>query len=159
MEAKELSPQLLFNLKSLHHLNPKQTMNKYLRNIIILVLPFLIVILVNEYSRSKMHSGGYFFKGITPMNSGHNMPGQCNWSCHNNTAYCKTNHVHFLKPYFDIVDPVYFGMIKVLKGTGNYQIANIIFLMFLWPIFMFVLLIKSIDLFIANKALKKMKKL
>ena len=133
-------------------------MNKSLRNLIIFTIPFLIMILVNETVRTKKNEKGYSYKGVFTMNSARQMEVKCSWSCHNNTAYCKANHVHLLKSYINITDHYYFGIIKTLKATGNYQIANIIFLMILWPLIMLVLLVKSIDLITKIKVLKKQKK-
>jgi len=41
---------------------------------------------------------------------------------------------------------MYFGMIMFLKGFGNYGLANIVFLVIGWPMFMWFLLIGCIGL-------------
>lgn len=70
----------------------------------------------------------YHRRGITAINSVIKTPKKCSWHCHNDTGYCKIHHVKFLKPYFEYTDPVYFGIIKSLELTGDYRLANIIFL-------------------------------
>jgi hypothetical protein len=122
-------------------------MNKNLRNFFILILPFLTMVLVNEIVRFNTKEKGYTYKGITAINSVSRTPTKCTWYCHNNTSYCRDNHVKILKPYFRLVDPVYFGIIKLLKSSGNYGLANIVFLVILWPLIMFILLTKSLNLY------------
>ncbi len=116
------------------------------RNLFILIIPFFLMILINEYSRVDIKWQGYNFKDVSVMNSSKKTTKECTWNCQNNTAFCKSNHVKYLKSYFSYIDPIYFGMIKFLKSTGDYQVANIIFLMFIWPLVMFVLIINSLSL-------------
>ena len=120
-------------------------MRKRTRNLFIFIMPFFLMILINEYSRVEKKGQGYQFKGVSVMNSAEQATKECTWNCHNNTAFCKSNHVKYLKTYFSYIDPIYFGMIKSLKSTGDYQVANIIFLMIIWPLVMFVLFIKSLS--------------
>jgi hypothetical protein len=123
-------------------------MKNYKRLLLILVVPFLLMILVNEFMRTTLKDKPYSISGITAMNSAVPTKEKCNWNCHNNTKYCKQHHVKLVKPYFNVVDPVYFGMIGLLASTGNYGLANIIFLVILWPLFMAVLLAKVINGFL-----------
>jgi hypothetical protein len=95
-----------------------------------MLIPILMVIGVNEYSRQPSESKPYHQLGIETLNS--------------NTTYCKRHHVAFMKPYFHFSDPVYFGIIDLLKSSGNYAGANIIFLVLLWPLLMYWLLIKVV---------------
>lgn len=111
-----------------------------------MVLPFLMMVIVNELVRPSLKEKPYSSHGVTAMNSAKVDKGKCSWNCHNDTNYCKQNHVKLLKDYFEYTDPVYFGIIHLLKSTGNYGLANIVFLVILFPLIMYILLIKSIDM-------------
>ena len=101
---------------------------------------------MNELLRPSLTGNRYQAHGVTAMNSAKANLDECSWICHNNTSYCKDNHVKVLKDYFDYTDPIYFGIIHLLKSTGNYGVANIVFLVILFPLIMYLLLIKSIDM-------------
>lgn len=122
---------------------------------IILVSPILGMIAVNEFARSNMKEGGYASHGITAINSAQRLEDKCSWACHNDTRYCKEHHVKLAKPYFNQIDPIYFGIIRSLASTGNYGLANIVFLVVLIPLLIYVLLIKSISLQRQIRQLKK----
>jgi hypothetical protein len=130
-------------------------MYKWFRNILVLVSPFLLMVLVNETARYKQKEKGFLFKGNVTMNSAVQKQDKCSWYCHNNTNYCKVHHVKLLQSYFNFTDPIYFGMIKFLKSTGNYQTANIFIMMIIWPLLMFILFVKSINLYSKIKSIKK----
>jgi len=104
------------------------------------------MVIVNELVRPTLTGKPYQAHGVTAMNSAQVNLDECSWNCHNNTDYCKQNHVKVLKDYFEYIDPVYFGIIHLLKSTGNYGLANIVFLVILFPLIMYLLLIKSIDM-------------
>lgn len=123
-------------------------------NLIIFLSPIIIIVLVNEYSRFTATNKGYIRKGITAINSGIKTPEKCSWHCYSDTGYCKRYHTNLLKNYTSKVDPIYFGVIKSLHSTGDYGLANIIFLVILFPIMMYVLLIKSIAI---QRKIKKLK--
>ena len=130
-------------------------MTKLLRNSLILLAPFLLMVLTNEAVRLKLKEKPYSANGITAVNSAECLPMKCTWICHNNTTYCKTNHVKYLKPVYVITDLFYFGVIGLLASTGNYAAANIIFLVFLLPLTILFFIIKSIDL---QKEIQKLSK-
>ena len=115
------------------------------RNILIIISPFLIMLIVNEISRKTVTEKPYLKNGITAINSSTTFENKCSWQCHNNTAFCMQHHVKSPKYLVNIIKPFYFGMISALGATGGYALANIIFLVVLWPIFMFVLFIKVLD--------------
>ncbi len=114
--------------------------------IVILMFPFLIMILINEIVRAKIIEKPYVYQGITSINSSAKNSDRCTWICHNNTTFCKVKHVKYLKPYYRHTDVMYFGVINALKGTGSYQLANIIFLIILLPGFIWLFLIKAINI-------------
>jgi hypothetical protein len=119
---------------------------KMLRNAIILLFPFLIMVLINEAVRPKIKEQPYTVYGITTMNSAKYLTNKCTWACYNNTTYCKTHHVKYLQPYYAITDVFYFGLIDLLESTGNYGAANLIFLVFLFPLTILYFIIKSLDI-------------
>lgn len=121
-------------------------MKSFIRNAIILLLPFLLMVLINEAVRPKIKEQPYTAHGITTMNSAKYLPKKCTWACYNNTSYCKTHHVKYLQPYYAITDVFYFGLIDLLQSTGNYGAANLIFLVFLFPLTILYFVIKSIDI-------------
>ncbi len=102
--------------------------------------------LINEVIRIKIQDKPYSAHGIEAINSTEYFLEKCSWACHNNTAYCKTNHVKYLKPFYAVTDVFYSGVIAVLASTGNYVVANIIFLVFLFPITILYLFIKSLNI-------------
>lgn len=126
------------------------------RNILILLAPFMLMVLVNEYTRiqNKAH---YNSKGFTLLNTTEPIQNKCSWNCHNNTAYCIKHHIKLTKPYLKYTNTIYFGAIGALRSTGNYGMANIVFLVILMPLWMFYFLVKSIDLFIEIRKSKKWK--
>jgi hypothetical protein len=102
--------------------------------------------LINESIRPKIKEKKYTINGVTTINSSNYLPRKCTWVCYNNTIYCKTHHVKYLKPFYAKTDIFYFGVISALASTGNYAAANIIFLVFLFPITILYFIIKSLDI-------------
>lgn len=120
-------------------------MNKRILYFLIVLFPFFIMIITNEIVRFNKAEKGYTRRGIVAINSVEKTVDKCSWNCHNDTQYCKKNHVKYVKLHFDKIDPIYFGIISLLKSTGNYGLANIVFLVLLFPLIMFLLLTKIID--------------
>jgi len=121
-------------------------MKVFTRNILILISPFFFMFLINETLRIKVRESPYILNGINTINSSEFLQDKCTWACHNKTEYCKIHHVKYLKDFFKISDLFYFGVIASLRSTGNYGAANIIFLVFLFPITILYFIIKSINL-------------
>ncbi len=121
-------------------------MKKYIRNIILLTFPFLLMVGVNEIVKPTITEKPYSSSGITTINSADKIPDRCTWICHNQTSYCKKNHVKFAKDFFTVTDKIYFGAIGLLRSTGNYGMANIVFLVVLIPLTMWFLLVQSITI-------------
>ena len=132
----------------------------------ILFLPFLFMIMINEWTRLNTNEAGYTrqwkgvldIQGITAINSVKKSKDKCTWICHNDTNYCKENHVKLATPYFDKIDPIYFGIINSLRSTGDYGLANIIFLVIIFPLIMYFSLVKSISLEFKIRKLKKLER-
>ena len=130
-------------------------MKRFVRTGLILLSPFLFMALINEVVRPKIKKQRYTVHGITSINSVEYLPKKCTWVCHNNTTYCKTYHVKYLKPFYAFTDLFYFGVIGVLASTGNYGAANIIFLVFLFPLTILYFIIKSLNIQDEIKKLSK----
>ncbi len=111
----------------------------------ILLLPFLLMISINEAVRSSAKRK-YSRGGVETMNPNSRNPAACTWSCHDDSLYCKEHHVKHLRGYFRYTDPLYFGLIESLKSTGGYKSANIFLLVFLVPFLVWFLLSGSLDL-------------
>ena len=118
----------------------------FLRNLALLLFPFLLLIAINEAVRPTITEKKFQEKGIIAINSAIKSTKKCSWACHNIENYCKENHVKILQNYFEFTDPVYFGVIRFLQSTGKYKTANIVILVILIPLLMFFLLIKSLSL-------------
>lgn len=109
-------------------------------------MPFLIMIVVNELIRPTIKIKPNSMRGISVINPVDKVVGKCSWVCSSNTSYCKENHVKYLKPYFGYTDVLYKGLIGLLFRTGNYGLANIVFLVVLVPLLLWFLLIKSLNI-------------
>lgn len=126
-------------------------MKKILRNILILLTPYLFMVLVNERVRPTIKNPGFTSVSInTAMNPElKHHDDNCSWRCHN--VECSPK---LLKPFESQISPLYDGLIDFLKKSGDYKLANILFLVLLWPLVMFYLLIKSLDM---QQEIKKLK--
>lgn len=133
-------------------------MKKVVLSILILISPFVFMALINEAVRTIIKEKPYVAHGIKAINSSEYLPEKCTWVCHNNTTYCKTHHVKYLKPFYSITDVFYFGVISLLLATGNYGAANIIFLVFLIPFSILYFIIKSINIERKIRKLSKQKR-
>jgi hypothetical protein len=121
-------------------------MKKLTRSLLILILPILIMVLINEVVRLKIHDEPNKIYGIKTINSEKFLPEKCTWACHNETIHCKRHHVKYLKKFYSTTDFFYFGTITVLRLSGNYVFANIIFLVILFPITILFFIIKSLNI-------------
>ena len=131
-------------------------MKRFHLYITLLILPFFLMVLVNELVRPTLKDKPYQLSGVKAMNSYKAQLNKCSWYCYiETTNHCKKHHVKFARPYFKYIDPIYFGMIKSLHSGGDYRLMNILFLVLLIPLLMFFLLVKSIDIHSKIKALKK----
>lgn len=125
------------------------------RNLILLFLPYLLMIIINESYRFIIKDKPYSLQGITAINSDIRTPKKCTWAAHSDTNYCKQNHVKFLNNHFDLTDKIYFGAINALRSTGNYGAANVVFLVLFFPLIIWFSMVKIIDYIVEIKALKK----
>jgi hypothetical protein len=133
-------------------------MNKRALYLLILFSPFLLMVTVNEYIRTTNNDVEIKIQGIKSINPANKNKDKCTWSCHNDTNYCKENHVKLAKPYFKFIDPIYFGIIHILKSTGNYGLANVVLLVILIPFLMYFFLVKSIGMQFKIREIRKLRK-
>ena len=112
------------------------------------------MVLVNESFRPSLKDPGFTrttsynsYQSInTAMNPELKDHDVCSWRCHNRNRYCKPQLFKSVESY---INPLYFGLISFLYQGGSfasYGIANIFFLVLLWPFVMVYLLIKSLDM-------------
>lgn len=127
-------------------------MKPIFRIAIILLLPFILMIIINESFRLSVKGHPYHKYGFTTINSSDKIIDKCTWNCHNNTPYCKEHHVKYLKNSFSKTDQLYFGEIKLLRSTGNYGLANIAILVIAIPFLILYFFIKG--LYIRNEIQK-----
>ncbi len=113
------------------------------------------MVIINGTIRHTSEGHHHVYQGIKTINSRKITPNKCIWQCHFNTTYCKKEHVNVGGRLKNIIDPFYFGIIRLLNATGNYTVANIIFLVFLIPLFIYYFIICSIDMQIQTRKLKK----
>ena len=104
------------------------------------------MVLTNELIRSSVKEQPYIYKKTTAINSGEKLKTKCTWHCHNDTGFCKNNHVKKAGYLFKITDPMHFGIIHFLKSTGHYALANIILFVILFPLLIFYFLVKIIEI-------------
>ncbi|PQV51222.1 hypothetical protein CLV33_101144 [Jejuia pallidilutea] len=124
--------------------------------LILFILPFVIVVIVNESVRPTIEKEGFEFRGVQTINPKSTSLYKCSWNCYfETTKHCKAYHTTFLKPYFKHIDPIYFGIIKSMHSGNSYQLMNVIFLVVLIPLIIFFLLFRSIEMSYKIKALKK----
>ena len=104
------------------------------------------MIIVNELVRTQSRGKSHNYYGVNAINPSQKEIEKCSWACHNDTNFCKKNHVKFVKKHFETIDPIYFGIIKTLRRTGNYAWANTLFLVILMPLVMYWFVINSLDI-------------
>lgn len=109
----------------------------------IALAPWICMVVLNETVRWS-NSERFEKLGISVLNNSEPNENACSWYCHYRTDYCKEHHTRWAKTHFNWIDPVYFGIIKLLGSTGNYGLANIVFLVVAWPLLMYILLLRVI---------------
>ena len=122
---------------------------------IIFLLPFILIIIINESFRLSVKEQSYHKYGFTTINSSDKISDKCTWNCHNNTSYCKAHHVKFLRNSFSKTDQLYYGEIKLLRSTGNYGLANIAILVIFIPFLILYFFIKGLNIRYEIQKIKK----
>jgi hypothetical protein len=112
----------------------------------ILLLFFLTIILVNEYTRAITSKTWRNEQGTTRLNSTQSLTQKCTWLCHDNTDHCKTHHVKIVQRYYFYTDPLYFGIIGSMKNTGAYAFANVLLLALVIPVMLVYLFVRIAEM-------------
>lgn len=60
-------------------------MKTLIRNAIIVISPFLLMMLINEFVRNTIKDKPFVRHGITAINSSRVIKEKCTWNCHNDT--------------------------------------------------------------------------
>jgi hypothetical protein len=109
-------------------------MKKAIFIISILILPYVIMLCINESVYNTSYVKTIFGYNVKTHNPHSFNKDKCTWSCHHNTSLCEKHHIK----HQDIksIDFIYDGIINLLYTGGSkfYAINNIIFLVFLWPV-------------------------
>ncbi len=124
---------------------------RYVRALFLLVIPFLLMILINEWMRTRTDSIGYRYAGVRTINSDRSVNDACTWACYRNTTYCLDHHVKYLSPYTSSTNRLYFGMIDSLKdGTGKvnryYYWTNLLLLVVFVPLTIWAFLVGGLNI-------------
>ena len=109
------------------------------------------MILVNESYRIKLSPQDFKKINIEGFK-----PDQCTWYCEDYGCN-PAKHVRLINSRR--VNQLYNKILSTnnMMGRENYELSNIIFLVILWPLFMYILLIKCIDIQQKIKEIKKKK--
>ncbi len=135
-------------------------MKKILLYSLILVSPFLLVIFVNETNRpTQLYKISFWGQTAYASNSSIKDLKKCNWDCHNNgCSHRKSNCINkgeFITGFYQ--KTLNFNGLHSKENDSKseqgmlYKSMNIVFLVLLWPLFMFALLVVNIELFLKCK--------
>jgi hypothetical protein len=116
-------------------------MKKQLRNLLLFVFPFAMMVLVNHFIKSSVDP----ILNDGKWNSTLPIAERCTWACHDSTNYCIEHHVKINKLLLLISQPFYFGEITLLKMAGSYSLVNILILVTLVPLYLWYFLVRIID--------------
>ena len=124
-------------------------MRKWILYFALLTPPFLVMVVVNEATKTNAYTVNLFGTTVDALNPGNQMESQCTWDCHTNGCSHRDQNVISLGP----VDTLRSMIIESL-GVSNgdtYQTNNVLFLVILWPALMFGLVVTNVELFIRNR--------
>ncbi|MCE2713496.1 MAG: hypothetical protein LW688_13315 [Cryomorphaceae bacterium] len=120
----------------------------------IAIVPFLIVILVNESTKKDP----YIIKMVLPgtstayaLNSDEKNPDYCTWDCHNKwCSHRDSNEINTgrVKLLYDAIIDIN-GVHE--KEEGKYIRMTILTLVIIWPLFLFALIVGNIELYKKRK--------
>lgn len=125
-------------------------MSSRVKYLFLLLLPYLIMVAVNEVSRWRQpvayeYKGGVTYGASIPaINPSEGDPDRCTWRCHDETEYCLRYHVESPPPEW--LKEAYLGIIRLLAGTGAYGLSNVLLLGVGWPLVLLLLLIGVVQM-------------
>jgi hypothetical protein len=129
---------------------------KFFFYLLLFLLPFLLIIAVNEHRRGKPYSKPYFVKDVPTLNGVEKTPNFCTWYCHNDTSYCVATHNKCIKGDFLVFNNrIYLSIIALLGSVkGDYVMMNILILVLGAPLLMWGLAVRAIEKYYILKQLK-----
>lgn len=116
--------------------------------LLVILIPYIIMLITNEYVRTETFSKKIWGINIETINSDSYSKTKCTWACHNDSEFCEQYHIK--NQNIHQIDNIYTGIIRFLKSgiftttEFNYGINNIIFLVILWPLWMMYMFIRVV---------------
>ena len=124
-------------------------MRKWILYFALLTSPFLLMVVVNQATKTKANTVHVFKKEVWALNTEDSLPYQCTWHCHTNGCSHRNNNLISLGP-IDTLRSMIIDSLGVSNGD-TYQTMNVLFLVILWPVLMFGLVVANVELFIRNR--------
>ena len=124
-------------------------MRKWILYFALLTSPFLLLVVVNEATKTEANTVHVFGEKVSALNTEDSLPNKCTWHCHTNGCSHRDQNVISLGP----IDTLRNMIIKSL-GVANgdtYQTMNVLILVILWPVLMFGLVVANVELFTRNR--------
>lgn len=115
----------------------------------LLISPFLLMVVVNEATKTKAYTVLKFGKEVWALNTEDSLPSKCTWHCHTNGCSHRDQNVISLGP-IDTLRSMIIESLGVSNGD-TYQTNNVLFLVILWPLLMFGLVVANVEMFIRNR--------
>ena len=124
-------------------------MRKWILYFALLTSPFLLMVVVNEATKTKDNNIHVNKKEEPAINTEDSLPSKCTWHCHTKGCSHHNNNVISLGP-IDTLRSMIIESLGVSNGD-TYQTNNVLFLVILWPVLMFGLVVANVELFIRNR--------
>lgn len=115
----------------------------------LLTSPFLLMVVVNEATKTKAYTVLKFGKEVWALNTEDSLPSKCTWHCHTKGCSHRDQNVISLGP-IDTLRRMIIDSLGVSNGD-TYQTNNVLFLVILWPVLIFGLVVANVELFIRNR--------
>ena len=124
-------------------------MRKWILYFALLTSPFLLMVVVNQATKTKAYTVHVFRKEVWALNTEDSLPSQCTWHCHTKGCSHRNNNLISLGP-IDTLRSMIIESLGVSNGD-TYQTHNVLFLVILWPLLMFGLVVANVEMFIRNR--------
>lgn len=122
-------------------------MRKWILYFGLLSSPFLLMVVVNEATKTKAYTVHVWEDEVPALNTEGSLPNKCTWHCH--TDGCSHQNVISRGP-IDTLRSMIIDSLGVSNGV-TYQTNNVLFLVILWPLLMFGLVVANVEMFIRNR--------
>ncbi len=124
-------------------------MRKWILYFALLTSPFLLMVVVNQATKTKAYTIHVFVEKVSALNTEDSLPSKCTWHCHTKGCSHRNQNVISLGP-IDTLRSMIIDSLGVSNGD-TYQTNNVLFLVILWPVLMFGLVVANVELFIRNR--------